>query len=133
MSHYVTYVLVPNEAVDLELPLDEATKFEVPVTRLLAPSYGHLEVGMYRRECECLWHSALNRAMNLPEWKVQGASFVFTRKDFSKPGFELAWRRKVLELGSPDPSCDECGGSGFVVSRGESWLKMGLLGYGCHF
>jgi hypothetical protein len=132
MSHYDVYVLlVDGDESPESLTFDDGansywkhlevanpeSKFELRVNRILEPSADFHRVAPYRRECYCVWSRAIERAKDLPEWKIQGASFAFTREEFSKPGLELDWRRKVLELGSPDPSCEECGGSGIIYSR----------------
>jgi hypothetical protein len=71
-------------------------------------------VGEHRTECLCLIHSAEDIMQSLPEWRITAGSIEFTKEEFSRKGVELAWRRKILELGTPDPDCDECQGFGIV-------------------
>lgn len=153
MGHYLTYVLVPEGNIDLSRPLDEFMKFdegsfnpnaaggvqikgipvETKVELLMAPYGQDHRVGEYRRECDCVIDSALKKIKTLPGWRVDKVLCEFTKDEFSKPGIELEWRRNMLELGSPDPECEECQGSGILVSHDNPSTKWDWWDIGTGF
>ena len=51
------------------------------------------------------------------EGKSEVSFCDFNKDEFSKNGFELAWRKKLMEFGTPDPDCPECHGSGTLLCR----------------
>lgn len=87
------------------------------VSILMEPYFAELRVAPHRRECDCMLCNAVEQAKELPEWKAEAVSFKFTKKQFHQNGFELAWKQELLKLGTPDPKCDECGGTGFTISK----------------
>lgn len=84
-------------------------------------------IATHRTACHCFIKNAKKAVERAPEWKAE-----FTREEFTKPGFELKWRRLILELGSPDPACGSCDGTGILVPRqpgdigqGFEWYQIG--------
>jgi hypothetical protein len=90
---------------------------EVKVRMLMEPYGLSLRVSEYRCVCPCIFGSAREKMKTLPEWPATEYMFKFTKEEFSQEGFELSWRRKVLELGAPDPACEDCHGSGIKICQ----------------
>jgi hypothetical protein len=88
---------------------------ESKVALLLEPYGLFHKVGEYRRECDCVFDNALKQMDGSPHRNSSIPICEFSKDKFSEKGFELAWRRKLLELGTPDPDCEECQGSGILV------------------
>jgi hypothetical protein len=136
--YYLTYVLIPDGEVPFEseiaaMNITDYGVIEARVSHFLTPFCQGIEVGEYRRECDCVWGSAVEKAKELPGWTIEGLSFRFSKEEFSKPGFELEWRRKVLELGSPDPDCDECGGYGITITTENPGARWDHWSIGTYF
>ena len=95
---------------------NDKRSIDAKVSILMEPYATELRVAPYRRECDCLLCNAAQEAKDMPQWKVQAVSFEFIKKEFYQDGFELAWRRELLSLGSPEADCEECNGTGITVS-----------------
>jgi hypothetical protein len=125
MSHFSTYVLIPENTEDVEFMVEE----------LLAPYDEGLEVEPYETECDCVRYGAIEQAHELcsvehgpieaaqeefeklmaeqpdADEDVEWARFMKERDDFIE-----AQVKRLLPTISPDLDCEECGGKGVVTS-----------------
>lgn len=110
MSYYNAYVLVPGDVKDIDDRVSE----------MMAPYSGNIDTLPYPRECDCVYGSAIEKlkagqyAMN---GRVKAGLIVeFTKTGFAKNGPEIVQKLELLRLGNPNPTCEECGGSGILYT-----------------
>jgi hypothetical protein len=121
MTHYLTYVLVSKDVEDIEQE----------VFNLLQPYWNDLEVPEYPHECDCVSHSAYRKAVRVTDK-------IFGRQNETRPRLRLVRAydelpesnecpedrdeflkkkfRELLEIEPPDVDCEECEGTGIVMS-----------------
>ena len=109
MARYYAYVLVPGDAKDVEGKVSE-----------LMELYNENLAGVpYQRECECVYDSVMEK-LNKGQYFLSGtvnASWIEFKKDvFEKAGPELILKLEFLRLGTPDPQCENCRGSGISTT-----------------
>jgi hypothetical protein len=110
MGHYLTYVLVPNGTDDVE------TK----VAEMMAPYWEEYGMPSHERECRCVFDNAVKEGSE--DLKEQYPNlgphfFEFTKEEFRDKALSENQMRRLLQLGVPDPDCEECGGTGFYMSK----------------
>lgn len=109
MTHYNAYVLIPGDVKDVEATISD----------LMGPYDANLESLPYPRECECVYDSALKKlekgqyALN---GKVRGPVIEFKKSAFEKAGPELIKKLEFLRVGTPDPQCGDCKGTGISAT-----------------
>ena len=99
----------------------------------MAPYDANLESIPYPRECECVYDSAIKKlesgqyAMN---GRVNGPVIEFTKETFDKNAPELMQKLEYLRLGTPDPSCPDCRGSGICTATHNCLTEWDYWGMG---
>lgn len=107
--HFHGYVLIPFDVKDV----DEK------VSQLMAPYDANLESIPYPRECECVYESAIKKletGQHVMSGKVNGPVIEFTKANFEKICPEIIHKLELLRLGTPDPACPDCRGSGICTT-----------------
>jgi hypothetical protein len=108
--HYHAYVLVPRDVKNVEEKVSE----------LMAPYAANRESIPYPRECECVYGSAMKK-LETGQYAVNGTLkglvIEFTKEAFDKNGAEIVLKLELLRLGSPDPQCEDCQGSGICTTK----------------
>lgn len=85
----------------------------------MAPYDANLESIPYPRECECVYETALKKletGQYAMSGRLNGPVIEFTKANFEKIGPELLHKLELLRLGSPDPACEDCKGSGICTT-----------------
>lgn len=124
MSHYLTYVLIPSDAEEIE----------ATVANLLAPYDENLEVDEYETACQCRRLKARRRATEMVEKELgkitepEGLLNARTKAEYK----QIAWwyglianrsevekliREQLLKTEDPDPDCFYCDGTGIRRTR----------------
>jgi hypothetical protein len=109
MTHFNAYVLIPSDVKDVEERVRE----------LMAPYDANLESLPYPRECECVYHTAIKKLQTgqyAMSGRVNGPMVEFTKATFENIGPEFIHKLELLRLGTPDPACADCGGSGISTT-----------------
>lgn len=139
MSHFSTYVLIPEITGDAGFMVEE----------LLAPYDAGLEVEPYETECECVRFGAIEQAHELcsvEHGPIEAAQEEFEKLMAEQPDADedVEWARfmkkrdefiaaqvkVLLPTIAPDPDCEMCGGKGVITSTYNQnakwdWLVLG--------
>jgi hypothetical protein len=106
--HITTYVLLPEDETNIARKLDE----------LILPYAQSFAVSPYERGCECVYFNAFKKAADLAAALgagMRGLCLTFKKEAVTKEDL-IERHTALLRLGSPDSSCEECNGSGVVIS-----------------
>lgn len=120
MSHFVTYVLAPNDTTDLE----------AYVAEMLAPYDENMRVEPYKERCWCVGREIKAMDLAYTYWNLTAEDYrlkIYDLKDMVRDDIEIytagananliEWTAKMLKAAHPDkdkadPACEDCGGTG---------------------